>query len=224
MKKTLFIAAHPDDIETMMAYAVLRCAGSANALVATDGEETTLNYTNDPTFIVERKRKQESERGLACLGLTLKQQTYLGLPDGNLTKHLPDMTEQIITFVNRHDVFRVFTLGRDGYDNHPDHVATHNAAETAIGILNEQYGKHLTLLALNNLQGGSHALVATEDSRKLKLAAMSCHKSQFVIAPFKEYEDKTCHQLDGFAIQASCWKHLSIYHPLILQGETYDLS
>lgn len=48
-EKSLFIAAHPDDIEAMMGYEVLK-SGNAMALIASDGTESPVNYTGDGYF------------------------------------------------------------------------------------------------------------------------------------------------------------------------------
>ncbi len=48
-EKSLFIAAHPDDIEAMMGYSVLT-AGNAMALVASDGTQSPVNYTDEGYF------------------------------------------------------------------------------------------------------------------------------------------------------------------------------
>lgn len=48
-EKKLFVAAHPDDAEAMMGYKIL-ASGDAVTLVATDGRESPVNYTDDGYF------------------------------------------------------------------------------------------------------------------------------------------------------------------------------
>jgi hypothetical protein len=49
-EKSLFISAHPDDIEAMLGYEVLRTKHNAYAIVATDGSASSVNFTLDASF------------------------------------------------------------------------------------------------------------------------------------------------------------------------------
>jgi LmbE family N-acetylglucosaminyl deacetylase len=49
-ERSLFVVAHPDDLETMLGYEALASPGAKHALIASDGKKSTVNYTTDTCF------------------------------------------------------------------------------------------------------------------------------------------------------------------------------
>lgn len=126
-------------------------------------------------------------------------------------EHEDTLAEVITELLAVQGMQRIVTLGRAGYDGHPDHVTTHLAGERAIKQL-AQTDRQLEHLALNDTHTGEWHRPATD--LWCKLGAMSCHASQFAITRHPGH----------LAIEPAFWESFSPYHPLILQGETYDLA
>lgn len=220
MSVTLFITAHPDDLETMLAYAALDSQGKKIAVVASDGTASHKNYTDEPDFCRAGKRQQESKHGLAQLEFA--HQHYLELPDGKLRECQDAMAAQILTIARTHAVTQVISLGEAGYDGHPDHIATHYAAAQVARELRADARKTIEFLALNANQTGTHRNKMTSSKCRCKLAAMACHKSQFAMCDKNSTHPQGRIEIEGFAVDPQFWQHFSRYHPLIFDGETYD--
>jgi LmbE family N-acetylglucosaminyl deacetylase len=101
---TLFITAHPDDLETMLAYAALDARGEKVAIVASNGTASHKNYTHEPGFCHAGKRRHESEQGLQQLGFT--HQYYLELPDSLLARHEAAIAARVLEIARAHNVTR----------------------------------------------------------------------------------------------------------------------
>ena len=115
---------------------------------------------------------------MAHLGVAPNRQVYLGLPDGNLAAQSEALAASIADVADDFKPQRMFTLGPEGYDGHPDHIATHESAVAArrqLGAL----GVHMALLALGR---ELHAPAMVTAPSKRKLAAMALHISQRTVA------------------------------------------
>lgn len=221
-ERTLVIGYHPDDIETMLGYETQEHADNTVALVASDGELTTINYSQDTQFCRSGRRRGESQRGLAKLGVPLKRQVYLGLPDGEGERLEPELTQQIVEVADVYAIGRLVTLGAEGYDQHTDHKAAHRAAVAAKRQLEAARHRPVPLFALDNQHTGEHTVFARGDTRRTKLAAMACHPSQFAISQPSGRTGLGAVKVDGHVIDPGFWSGFRVYHPLILRGETYS--
>ncbi len=160
---------------------------------------------------------------MAMLDVTASRQVYLGLPDGQLWQHEAEIAEQLIALALMHNITRFLTLGRSGYDEHPDHITTHLAAETAARTLRSRHEHGMGVLALSATHNGNHRIAAHTASRQRKLGAIASHQSQFPISIASGKSDGDVVQLDGYEVESGFWNSFSTYHTLILHGETYEL-
>lgn len=173
-------------------------------------------------FVAHGNRRGESKAGLKVLDISVSRQTYLGLPDGRLWAHQAEITEHIVTTILSNDIGEVMTLGRHGYDEHPDHITTHLAAESAIRVLRRQFGRAVGLSALSQNHSGNHVTAVYGDTRQRKLGALAAHQSQFPIHPADPEASGNKVTMDGYAIDGDFWESFGLYHPLVLHAETYD--
>lgn len=123
----------------------------------------------------------------------------MGLPDGELPTVRDTLTKEIAQAIQTLGVTRIHTLGQSGYDGHPDHQATHQAATDAVRTL--ELLQPPRIWALNAAHSGE--LRTTGDPYR-KLGAMACHISQFALD------------------DPQFWHQFSLYTPLIWEQETYD--
>ena len=174
-------------------------------------------------FVAQGKRREESQQGLAALDVAANSQIYLGLPDGQLWRHRDEIADRIVSTVIAHDIGQVMTLGATGYDNHPDHITSHEAAVSAVRILRTSYKRDIGLLALNNAHCGEVAVPGSPVSQQRKLQALALHESQFPLHLINGAQPPAGDiTMGGFVIDAAFWDSFSPYHPLIVHGETYD--
>lgn len=172
MTRTAFFTAHPDDHEMMLAYHTLQDPSDVYAFVATDGRASTIG---DPAFVAQGLRRQESVRGLEYLGITPQHQYHAGLDDGQLSQatEFSRLLAAVRDFIDRHDITTAVTLGRDGGDYHPDHIAVHQAVI--------QVGREttLTIWGINAHSQGPRRLTPDPEHAQRKLTALAHHASQF---------------------------------------------
>jgi LmbE family N-acetylglucosaminyl deacetylase len=123
---------------------------------------------------------------------------YLGLQDGAVAVGdiFQDSLNQV-AFDFAPD--RIFTLGRRGYDLHPDHIASHAVAMGAVSLLREA-GQDVGAWALDEYHQGE--LVDGDYWRKVGAIAM--HVSQTVSSDFDH------------------WGGTDFYTPLIVKGEHFE--
>ncbi len=203
---TAYFTAHPDDHEMMLAYHTLEGLATTGpdrlfGYVATDGKASTLG---DPALVRAGHRRSESQAGLTSLGLYADNLHYPDLPDGQLSDPtiFTQLTADITTFIRTHHITRAVTLGPDGGDGHPDHIAVHQAVVAACGSLAaESPASPPEILALNAHHAGTHIIPATPATRAAKLRALAANASQF----------------------PNVTNIPDLYHPY-LNAETYDLS
>lgn len=220
-QRTLLVGAHPDDIETLLSGTV---ENNTFACVATDGEASTVNHTNSTNYVIKGRRRTESQRGLERTGIAVDHQYYLNLPDGDLadTQQFAQLTTQLYHLLLSEHITRVVTLGPEGFDEHPDHIATHLAVIKAIERIQlEHPDAAFQIFALNAHGNGSHAVPV--DTRR-KLHAMCAHKSQFLVSEAAVSPFEHCITICGCSIDSAFWDYFAPYHELILKQETYDIS
>lgn len=212
--KTLVIGAHPDDIETMLSGAI---SNNTVALVATDGEASTVNYRSDPNFVHSGKRQQESAEGLRRSGVPPEGQHFLSLPDGKLSDstYYEQLVQSLQELLLAEPISEIYTLGAQGYDGHPDHIATHKALLEAVKRTN----CNATIYGLNANHSGSR-VIPVHTHRKLY--AMSAHGSHFLIHDSEQLPFTKSTPVSGYSIDTDFWEYFTPYHRLILEQETYD--
>lgn len=215
--KTLVILAHPDD-ETMVGYALLRCAaeGEVWVVVASHGTASTINHRSESDFVASGRRREESEQSLLGYGVDLGHQVYLELPDGQLDQCHEAMTKVIGKLIDQHLITRCVTLGEAGFDGHPDHSATHRAALEAART------RALEIWALD-AGSGELQIEATRDLRAQKLCGMAKHQSQFLVHQSAEGLSDPV-RIDDFYLERTWWESdFAIYQPLIMHAEAYNI-
>jgi hypothetical protein len=79
----------------------------------------------------------------------------------------------------------------------------------------------IAFLALNARHSGAHHAEMTAEKCHCKLAAMSCHKSQFTMCE-KSASPQGYIEVAGFMVEPRFWRRFSRYHPLVFDGETFD--
>jgi len=137
-----------------------------------------------------------------------ERQHYLGVPDGEALYYLDELTNAYTGLILAHNVRRLITLGERGWDEHPDHRATHVAAERAKKRV-EQMAWPVGLRALNAAQAGP---LVVHGNPQAKYAGMQHHHSQHHM-----------HQTPGGPQPNPVfWQTFAPYHPL-LHHETYDI-
>ncbi len=156
-----FLTAHPDDHEMMLSYYTLATAhigAEVFAYVATDGEASTLG---DPAFVASHRRRQEALKGLGSLGLSKPAIHFAALTDGALAspRQTALLASDIAAFLHRHSIAAAVTLGPDGGDHHPDHIAVHAATLAAIAEL-AATGANVTIWGLNASGRGARVIPA----------------------------------------------------------------
>lgn len=169
--RVLSITAHPDDME-MHHSGLLLQSKSAWAMIATEGEGSTLNFNNTPAEELARTRRNESKRAMAHFGF---QGIWLDLPDGRLMRedNLQKLTAKIIDTSLENEVNTLVSMGEDGYCGHEDHIATHLATLSAQRTLAEEYGRMVSVYALD-----PEGPISVRVERERKLAGFAFHASQ----------------------------------------------
>jgi LmbE family N-acetylglucosaminyl deacetylase len=151
-------------------------------------------------FVQAGGRRLESNAGLRHLGVPVARQFYLELPDGRMAGYTDELDERIEDIVQQVRPDRIFTTGEDGYDGHPDHVATHfSVLRTAAKL--QRLGSAVTVWSLNMSERNGLLIPGLLE---VKLGAMDEHPSQ-----------KTVGDL-------TLWGGTDFYTPVILGPEVYS--
>lgn len=132
-RRLIVVSPHPDD-------EVLGCGGLMQAAAAqgcgvqvvsvTDGEAC---YPDHPRWTPARlrdARRRELAAAMQALGMDATHVTSLGLPDGAVARHEPDLVAHLRTCVSPGDV----VLAPWIHDAHPDHEAVGRAALAAAAL------------------------------------------------------------------------------------------
>lgn len=128
--RMVVVAPHPDD-EVLACGATLAMhgqQGGASLIVAvTDGEASLPGASPGLARSLAATRRAEREEGLARLGVGAGGMVRLGLPDGQVDRHVDALSKRLLALLRPTDVV-VATWRHDG---HPDHDATGLAAARA---------------------------------------------------------------------------------------------
>lgn len=122
----------------------------------------------------------------------------MGLPDGFIG-HDAKLQTRINEVAVDFGPDRIFTLGRLGYDLHPDHIASHVAAIGAVSLLRESGLETQAWLLSSEHQGEF-----VDGDYWQKTGAIALHVSQTVSTDFDH------------------WGDTDLYTPLIVKGEHFE--
>lgn len=128
--RAIVVAAHPDD-EVLGAGGLLRrLARQRTALTiiwATDGEASHPGSRSVRADDLASRRRAEADEALRRLQVTPLETVRLGLPDGGVNEHEPQLAAALLQRLGPGDL--VVTPWR--HDGHPDHEAAGAAAALA---------------------------------------------------------------------------------------------
>jgi LmbE family N-acetylglucosaminyl deacetylase len=126
-------------------------------------------------FVRSGKRRGESQRSLAHLGVPLRRQVYLELPDARLPDFVDEFGVALAGLAMDFRPDRWFTTGADGYDGHDGHIAAHRSARIARGLSMTALGTDSVLCALASNRQGELMIGGFAEQ---KLGALAFHESQ----------------------------------------------
>jgi len=196
-KIILAIGAHPDDNDFGFGATVARAAKEGAKIIyvlATSGQRgsSNKNLTSDD---LAKIRMQEQENAAKVLGV--KEVHFLGYCDGEL---VPDifLKEQIVNYIRKYKPDIVFGMDpsrfyykENGFVNHSDHRAIGEATLDAVYPLSrdllsfpehQELGlkphKVKELFMSSFLLEDANYFVDITNTFKIKIKALSCHKSQ----------------------------------------------
>jgi LmbE family N-acetylglucosaminyl deacetylase len=130
--RLVVVAPHPDDeilaCGGLVALHALK-GGRVLVIAVTDGEASHPGSSQWSPVQLAAERRSESAAGLDILGVRGGDPVRLGLPDGGVSAHIPQLGLSIEALLHEDDL--VVTTWR--LDGHPDHDATGVAAARACG-------------------------------------------------------------------------------------------
>ncbi|MBI3964276.1 MAG: PIG-L family deacetylase [Chloroflexi bacterium] len=197
------IFAHPDDAEYNVAGSAALWAREGREMyyvLCTDGGKGSSDRTITPARVAEIRAAEQRE---ACGVLGVKDLICLGFEDGQLTPSI-ELRRELVRAIRRirpdvvccPDPTMRYSRGR--YLNHPDHIATGEAALAAIypsardplmfpELLAEGLEPHKVLEVLVWGSAEPDLCVDISETIDSKIAALRCHRSQTAPNPTDEY-------------------------------------
>jgi LmbE family N-acetylglucosaminyl deacetylase len=131
VRSCIVFAPHPDD-ETFGCGALIarkRAAGTpVRVVVASDGAGS--HVPTRPGFDLARVRAAEVAEACRILGVAPKDLVRLGVPDGTVADHEPELEQRIAAEIDEHRPDDV--LVTSALDWHPDHQALNRAVHSAV--------------------------------------------------------------------------------------------
>lgn len=126
---TLVVVPHPDD-EVLLAgglIATQRERGiDVHVLGVTDGEAGLPLRV--PARDLAQVRRREQTEALCTLGVSRLSVTRLGIPDGHVSEHVPELTQHLAAMASRFPL----VVAPWTHDHHADHEACGRAATDAV--------------------------------------------------------------------------------------------
>ena len=123
VRSALIVAPHPDD-ETIGAYGLIRALKARRArvhvLVVTDGAGSHPASNRWPRRRLIAERQRESLAALWRIGVTARDVTFLGLPDGGLERSV--LTHRMLRRTSARQSYDLLVIPAAD-DDHPDHRA-----------------------------------------------------------------------------------------------------
>jgi len=180
----IVLAAHPDD-ETLGAGGLIAAATAAgvrvDVVVATDGAASHPDSPTRSAAQLASQRRREATAAIACLSGEASV-TFLGLPDGELSRHQPELARVLEELLLPGCL--VVTPWRG--DRHPDHEACAFATRAVLrrrpGCTHWQYpiwAWHWADPATGLPWPALFRLDLTDGPRSAKQRALACYVSQY---------------------------------------------
>lgn len=177
------LAAHPDD-ETLGAAGLMALAARAGAqvtvIVASDGEASHPSSPTQRPAQLAHRRRIEVRDGVAAVA-PAAQVRLLGLPDGQLSDHLAEITDA----VDQAAAGCTHLVTPWAGDRHPDHAACAQAAAESVAALHALHWQfpiwawHWADPEEADLPTAALRLLHLDaDARQAKHRALDCHVSQ----------------------------------------------
>jgi N-acetylglucosamine malate deacetylase 1 len=169
----LVVAPHPDDESIGCGGAIAlhaRMGDRVRVLFLTSGERGLPELSHE-----EATSKREAEAREACKLLGVLGWNFVGLPDGDLARHLPECIEAIEMAVKLSSVSMVYAP--HALEAHADHAATFGAVCSLAcrsASVEFRYYEVWTPLAAPRLA------ISIDNVLARKYAAIRCYKSQLV--------------------------------------------
>lgn len=176
-QKVIVAVAHPDD-EALMVGALQELRRYGHDLIAVVATDGTASTKGDQEFVQAGNRRSEAQVSFGALGLTLDEQRYIGLDDGQLhnTRPLVHYTQTLADIALKHEAAMILTTGEHGF-GHRDHRAVHLGALAATTIVRRLSGQQTTVWGLSDRPGEATFAINPRE----KLERFMPHKSQFDI-------------------------------------------
>ena len=187
----LVCAPHMDDdvLGCGMLIALHARRGRVHVMFVSDGALSPQPPRDQLVVAMELPAIREAEAiaGLALLGVARSNVTFMGLPDGSLSRHREAISRQVAERAQAMRASAVLVPFR--YDRHPDHLAVNRAATSArlAGRITADLVEYFVYTKWRMLRSGDvRDYVPTEDMvrvrstevSRLKRAALACHRSQ----------------------------------------------
>ena len=187
----LVCAPHMDDdvLGCGMLIALHARRGRVHVMFVSDGALSPQPPRDQPLVARELPAIREAEAiaGLALLGVARSNVTFMGLPDGSLSRHREAISRQVAERAQAVGANTLFVPFR--YDRHPDHLAVNRATTAArlTGRITGELVEYFVYTKWRMLRSGDvRDYVPTEDTvpvrsaeaSRLKRAALACHRSQ----------------------------------------------
>jgi LmbE family N-acetylglucosaminyl deacetylase len=187
----LVCAPHMDDdvLGCGMLIALHARRGRVHVMFVSDGALSPQPPRDQPLVARELPAIREAEAiaGLALLGVARSNVTFMGLPDGSLSRHREAISRQVAERAQAVGANTLFVPFR--YDRHPDHLAVNRATTAArlTGRITAELVEYFVYTKWRMLRSGDvRDYVPTEDTvrvrsaeaSRLKRAALACHRSQ----------------------------------------------
>ncbi len=173
MKRSLFVLAHPDD-ELLFAHA-MAAQEEATVIIATNGEASSVDRIG-ASFVAEGRRSQESAQALGALGIRADRLHQYDLPDGALNFHYAKLGGRIARLALTEELDAIYSFDKDGFDDHPDHVATYLASQL---VAKARGLPHLVRSRNPNLDYATEEVLTVTGEEETKLIVIRNHTSQW---------------------------------------------
>lgn len=187
----LVCAPHMDDdvLGCGMLIAIHAARGNVHVLFASDGAASPEPPPGRPEAAMElpKVRAAEAVEALTILGVPSSNVSFLGLPDGSLSRHRDEVSMRVAERVQT--IHADYVLVPFRYDRHPDHLALNRAVTKArlTGCIGATVVEYFVYAKSRMLRSGDvRDYVAAEDTVRVrdpgaaerKRAALACHRSQ----------------------------------------------
>jgi LmbE family N-acetylglucosaminyl deacetylase len=207
-RNLLMVVAHPDD-EAVGLGGHLLGLPALRLVYITDGAPHDLRDARSHGFAdgaaYRATRRRELEATLRLANISLRQVTFLDLPDQEAMLHLGWLTERLVSIFCETGARVVLTHPYEG--GHPDHDATAFAVRTACGVLERTEGGAPAIVEMASYHLGPDSTVYQrfiedpaypemvlrlgKQAAAAKRRFLACHVSQAeTLARFRDNEER----------------------------------